>query len=185
MDIGQQTLGFIKKQRSRYLVTCSSVTSLATTHLAMVSFFSFLSTFYIKILKCGYKLIYYSAIFSHLDLLDKSCPLPLILALVYLALRLLPPQHRDVLRQLVDHMHLQKNTTKGKCFTFEYDGFNQGAGVQVQPCKLWYGFANFSLEATRNEHHLCLCYRPPQLDEEFIKASFVQLSTIFLDTTFC
>ena len=113
MDIRNRTLGFIKKQRSRYLVTCSSVTSLATTHLAMVSFFSFLSTFYIKILKCGYKLIYYSAIFSHLDLLDKSRHLPLILALVHLALRLLPPQHRDVLCQLVDHMHLSKNTNIG------------------------------------------------------------------------
>ena len=116
MDIGQQTLRFIKKQHSGHLVTCSSVTSLATTHLAMASFFSFLSTCFIKILKCMYKLIYYSAILSHLDLLDKSCHLPLILALVYLALRLLPPQHRDVLRQLVDHMHLQKNTIKGNYF---------------------------------------------------------------------
>ena len=150
MDIKQQTLRFIKKQRSKYLVTCSSVTSLATTHLAMASFFSFLSTCYIQILKCMYKLIYYSAILSHLNLLDKSGHLPLIFTLVYLALRLLPPQHRDVLRQLVDHMHLQKNTTKGKCFTFEYDGFNQGAGVQVKLYKLWQEVANFSLEASRN-----------------------------------
>ena len=35
--------------RHKYLVTCSSVASLATIHLAIASFFSFLNTFSLKV----------------------------------------------------------------------------------------------------------------------------------------